>query len=411
VFLALRLIVTASAPLRDASLFHLLLTSLAGEPLLAFLIAAGVTWLSYSSLSVILLVASFVASGSLAPEGAAAMILGVNLGAGLPALSASRSLPPEIRRMPMANFVSRGLVAILLLGFTQPVSAFIAQYVQSAVGQVTTFHILFNLVVLSLGLIFAAPLMQVMERLLPEKEVPEDGLQKPRYLDRGALHTPAVALANAAQETVRMAEILDRMLHLAMEALKHSSLERLKGVRQTDEMINSYHREIHGYLSDLSQADIDSSEGRHALEIMLYVSNLEHAGDLIELSLADRIKAKVKENIEFTPDERTSLQALSAIVSASLKLACGVIASNDLGGARRLISQKDKFRIIENKILDAHFREPTQKVAKNLRRRALFVDMVRDLHTIHSHITSAAYPIVDAAGLLRDSRLRNSKKI
>jgi hypothetical protein len=44
-----------------------------------------------------------------------------------------------------------------------------------------------------------------------------------------------------------------------------------------------------------------------------------------------------------------------------------------------------------------------------LRRRALFIDMVRDLHTIHSHVTSAAYPIVDAAGLLRESRLKPVK--
>ena len=31
-----------------------------------------------------------------------------------------------------------------------------------------------------------------------------------------------------------------------------------------------------------------------ALEIMLYVSNLEHAGDIIHLSLSDRIKAKIR---------------------------------------------------------------------------------------------------------------------
>jgi hypothetical protein len=36
--------------------------------------------------------------------------------------------------------------------------------------------------------------------------------------------------------------------------------------------------------------------------------------------------------------------------------------------------------------------------------------MIRDLHRINSHIVSAGYPIADAAGLLRGSRLRDEAK-
>jgi phosphate:Na+ symporter len=43
---------------------------------------------------------------------------------------------------------------------------------------------------------------------------------------------------------------------------------------------------------------------------------------------------------------------------------------------------------------------------KSLRRSALFIDLVRDLHSINTHVVSAAYPIVEEAGLLRDTRLR-----
>lgn len=410
IFMALKLVVGASAPLRDATLFHMVLTTIAVEPLLAFLVAAAVTWLSYSSLSVILLVASFVASGSLDAAGATAMVLGINLGAGLPALSASRGLPAEVRRMPLANFICRAVAALALLIFTQPLSTLLQGAMSDAVMHVVTMHVGFNIVAACLFLPLAGPVMKLAKLMLPDSKEPVDSLKNPRYLDRQALITPAVALTNAAHETVRMAELVERMMDLAMEALKTSSLETLKAVRQTDDLINSYQREIHGYLEELAQSEIDSVESRQALEIMLYVSNLEHAGDLIELNLADRIKAKVKEGIKFTARERQSIQALAAILLASIRIACGVVASGDLGGARRLILQKDKFRIIENKIIDAHFREPRQKGAKNLRRRALFVDMVRDLHTIHSHITSAAYPIVDAAGLLRESRLKGQKK-
>ncbi|MDP4823970.1 MAG: Na/Pi cotransporter family protein [Aestuariivirgaceae bacterium] len=410
VFLALKIVVAASAPLRDATLFHAVLTSIAAEPLLAFLMGAAVTWLSYSSLAVILLVASFLASGSLDTAGAVAIVLGVNLGAGLPALSASANQPPQVRRLPMGNFLARGVLAVLLLAFTPHIALLLDDGVSDPVQRMALLHVGFNVAVAFVFMPMAAPMMVAMKRLLPDVKQAEDSLKMPRYLDRVALSTPAVALSNAAHETVRMAELLERMLKLAADALKTGSLETLKAVKQTDGLINSYHREIHGYLEDLSQKDIDSVEGRQALEIMLYVSNLEHAGDLVELNWSDRIKAKVKESIAFTPKEQQSINALVAILLASLRIACGVVASGDLAGARRLIVQKDKFRIIENKIIDAHFREPREKGGKALRRRALFIDMVRDLHTIHSHITAAAYPIVDAAGLLRESRLRETKK-
>ena len=46
----------------------------------------------------------------------------------------------------------------------------------------------------------------------------------------------------------------------------------------------------------------------------------------------------------------------------------------------------------------------------NAARYQAVLDMIRDLHRINSHIVSAGYPIIEAAGLLRDSRIRPEKK-
>ena len=72
--------------MREASLFHAVLTAIGHEPLLAFLTGAILAWGFHSTLAVILLIASFVANGSLELGGALAFILGLNLGGGLPAI-------------------------------------------------------------------------------------------------------------------------------------------------------------------------------------------------------------------------------------------------------------------------------------------------------------------------------------
>ena len=211
-------------------------------------------------------------------------------------------------------------------------------------------------------------------------------------------------------ETVRMSEVLNRMFDTALTALRQKSTETLKLLRPLDERLNTFQNAIQSYLVDLTQTQLTSQEARRALEVTLYVSNLEHAGDIIHLNLSDRIKAKAKENIDFSTEEQAAFDNLCLIIHDNIRLATGVLSSGDIEGAKRLIAQKDAFRKLENTVLDQHFKSGKTAKKGALRRSALYVDMIRDLHRINSHIVSAGYPIVDAAGLLRGSRLRHEAK-
>ena len=404
--LSLTLIKQASAPLSTASLFHELLAAVGKEPFLAFIIGAVLTWMFHSSLAVILLIASFLASGSLGVEGALAFILGINLGGGLPAVSATLAQPPVARRLPLANLICRGVFAILCLAFIGRIAPWVQMLPFGPVETAVTFHAGFNIAV---GLLFLplTPLMaRLMERILPEAPGDRDSLARPRYLDPKAAKTPAVALANVLLETVRMTELLERMFDTALDALRSGSTEKLKQLRPMDERLNTYQTQLQAYLAGLAQEQLAPEESRRALELTLYISNLEHAGDVIQLNLADRIEAKTREQIAFTQEELASLDNLCTIIHDNLKLASAVLSSGDVEGAKRLISQKDAFRELQTQVLDKHFQLGARGKGEALRRSALYVDMIRDLNRLNSLVVSAGYPIADAAGLLRGSRLR-----
>lgn len=407
--LSLTLIKQASAPLSSASLFHDVLAAVGREPLLAFLTGAILTWIFHSSLAVILLITSFLASGSLEIGGALSFILGINLGGGLPAVSATLALPPAARRLPLANLFCRGLVAIAgLAGISQiapPVEGLPLRPVEIAVG----FHAAFNILVGLLFLPFIAVVARLMKKLLPHEERENDRLDSPRYLDAKSLRTPAVALANALLDTVRMTELLERMFDIALKALNTNSLEALKPLKELDERLNSFQTQIQAHLGELAQEQLVPADSRRALELTLFVSNLEHAGDVVQLNLADRIAAKVRESIRFSAEETASLGNLCQIIHDNLRLATAVLSSGDVEGAKRLISQKDAFRELQNEVLDGHFRLGARGKGEALRRSALYVDIIRDLNRINALVVSAGYPIADAAGLLRGSRLRTGQ--
>lgn len=404
--LSLTLIKQASAPLSTATLFHDVLAAVGREPFLAFVIGAVLTWVFHSSLAVILLIASFLASGSLGVDGALAFILGINLGGGLPAVSATLAQPPVARRLPLANLICRGILAILALAFIARITPYVQMLPLGPIETAVAFHAGFNIAV---GLIFlplTGLMAKLMERILPETPGDRDNLARPRYLDPKAAKTPAVALANVLLETVRMTELLERMFDTALDALRSGSTEKLKQLAPMDERLNTYQTQLQAYLADLALEQLSPEESRRALELTLYISNLEHAGDVIQLNLSDRIEAKTREQISFTPDEVASLDNLCRIIHDNLRLASGVLSSGDVEGAKRLISQKDAFRALQNEVLDRHFQPGSRGKGETLRRSALYVDMIRDLNRLNSLVVSAGYPIADAAGLLRGSRLR-----
>lgn len=408
--LSLKLISTATDPLRQATLFHELLASVGREPLLSFLFGAIMAWAFHSTLAVILLVASFLANGSLDAAGALGFVFGLNFGGGLPAISATMALPVEARRLPLANLICRGTAAIACLAFLPQIAVAAVESPLSPLNTVLALHVVFNLGVAFLFLPLTRLIERVTRRILPAGPKSDDRLNAPRYLEGQSLGSPPIALSNATLETMRMGELLANMFETAMAALSEKSQETLKLLKPIDQKIAVFQSEIQAYLVELSQSKMDVADERRALEITLYVSNLKHAADIINLNLAERIKIKQKEGITFNAEENKTLVELAAIVQANMKLASAVLAANDVEGAKSLIAQKDTFRDMENRVFDVHYKSGKRRKRQDFRNSALFVAMVRDMHRINSHIVSAGYPIVEAAGLLRGTRLRKEAK-
>jgi phosphate:Na+ symporter len=405
-FLALKLVVGATDPIRNSELFRELIAAAGAEPLIALIVGAAAVWLSQSTLPVILVVTTFLHAGTLDLAAALSLILGLNVGGGLPAVLATAGQPLAARRLPLANFLCRTGTALLLLPLSDRLAAVMMGWGGSAVVKAALFHVGFNLFLALVFLPLVEPVADLMRKVLPEQPVPEDGPGPPRYLDPLSLEMPAIALSNAQAEIARMTEILDRMFELVAEVLRSGKLEPLKLIKRHEERLTAYQSAIHVYLADLSQIDLEPDDSRRAMEIALFVSNLEHAGDVIDLNLRDRLKAKIKESIEFSQEQQAALDKLVGIVRDNLRLAASVLASGDISGARHLINQKAAFRTIENRVIGAHLRPGSGGWSVAPRASALFVDLVRDLHRINSHVISAAYPIADKAGVLLGTRLK-----
>ena len=73
--------------------------------------------------------------------------------------------------------------------------------------------------------------------------------------------------------------------------------------------------------------------------------------------------------------------------------------------ARQLIRDKERFRDLEMQGGYKHLERLRSGQVESLETSALHLDILRDLKRINSHLTAVAYPILDATGELRRSRL------
>ncbi len=407
--LALRLIVATSAPLRDSAALAQIIAPIADEPLLALLLAAALTWLTHSSLAVVLLIMSLAQVG-IAPIGLAlVLVLGANVGGALAPMTSLLGAPNEVRRVPLTNAAMRLVGALAALPLLPLVMPYLAMLEPEAGRMVVNLHTGFNLALALIFLPLISFLAAAATRLLPDTKAGE-GEAEIHYLNDADLDEPTVALANAARETLRMGDVVTAMLADTIVVFRANDGGLAREVSRLDDRVDVKHEAIKFYLTEASRREMDEAEARRTVDVLSFTTNLEHVGDIIDKNLMELAEKKIANRLSFSPEGQAEIEAFHAQVAENLQLALSVFVSGDKTLARRLLGQKVVIRDLERQAVNAHLDRLKRGLPETLETSRIHLDVIRDLKRINSHLTSVAYPILEAAGELRESRLRHGEQ-
>jgi phosphate:Na+ symporter len=142
------------------------------------------------------------------------------------------------------------------------------------------------------------------------------------------------------------------------------------------------------------------------MEIISFSINLEHVGDIIDKNLMELAAKKIKRKVVFSKEGAAELQSFHQEVFDNLKLAFSVFMSGDVKIARQLLTEKATLRAAEFAAAESHLARLREGRPESLESSSLHLDILRDLKRIHSHICSVAYPVLESAGELQTSRLK-----
>ena len=407
ILLALQMIMNAARPLSQAEGMKVILASISGDPMLDMLVGVVFAIAFWSSLAVVLLVSAFAASGLVGLKMALFIVLGANLGSALLGLLATAGTGPRGRRVALGNICFKVIgcaITVLLIGNIEN----LLTHIDPDPGRiVVNFHLAFNLLLAVCLIGFTAPVARFVERLMPDHPERDSGV-KPRHLDVGALDTPALATSNAAREALRIGDIIETMLAGVLTVIKTKDARLATEIRRMDDDVDELYTAIKLYLTQISREALDEKESRRWTEIISLTINLEHIGDIIEHILEDVASKMIAHRLAFSEAGVAELCQMHARLISNLRLGLNVFLNGNLKSAEQLLAQKVEFREMGLAFATSHLHRLAGQSPQTIETSSLHLDIINDFKRINSHICSIAYPILEAAGALSRSRLREN---
>ena len=405
--LALQLIVGATRPLTESPAVRALLVALPNETLLDIVVGAGLTVLSYSSLAIVLLTAT-LASQAMVPSGVAlGLVLGDNVGSGALALLATSGSPPEVRRLPLGNFIFKATGAIAVIPLLPRIHVLLQEYVPTVPQQVVIFHLGFNIAIALLFIGLTGVVGRIVERLLPPP--PPGATDRPRHLDPMALATPSLAISCAAREALHQADVVETMLRGVLPVMRNNDLELAERICRMDDTVDELYSAIKFYLTQISREALSEREGRRWTDIVSFTINMEQIGDTIERIVQDIEDKKIRKNRSFSDAGTAEICHLHERLLSNLRLGMSVFLDGHVRDAQKLLEEKARFRDLEHEYAANHIARLQDNTAQSIETSSLHLDLISELKRINSHICSIAYPILESAGALTATRLRHSQ--
>lgn len=255
------------------------------NPLLAILFGVAFTALLQSSSSATVIFQAFAVQGILDYRTAVYLVIGAAIGSVTPNLLASLTANRNGKRTAMLNLLFN-VIRAALLGTLIAVFPSILSLIQSIspddIGrQIANTHTIFAIVAVLVEFPFANLLVKFSQRIIPvrpeESSKAED--QHLVYINQLANIPPAVALANAKLEVVRMSRFAVKNLSNAIDCFFDNDYEKVQQVADLEDTVDYLDHNITEALIQLRSHSLHKPDRMRLTKLLLVVSDLERISD------------------------------------------------------------------------------------------------------------------------------------
>lgn len=389
IFLGMKVMSDSVSPWREQIFFQRTLTNLENNPWLAFILSALFTGFIQSSTATMGLIISLAIQGLITLNLAIPLILGSHIGSCSMVLFAGIGATRSAKRVTLANLLFKlgGVIIFFLL--TPQVIYLIQKTSLNLTRQIANAHALIIIGNVLIFLPFTEKFAKILEKIIPQIEEVES-LQKPKYLDKGILHTPEIAFYLSRKEILRISNTIEAMVLDSMKTLLKNDEVLLEKIKAQDIIVDNLSREVTTYLTQINFDSLTAEQSKDIFILLYVVDDLEHIGDLIDKNLVPLIEKKIDYGLEFSDKGLEEISHMHQEIYNNLRHSIGAFALQDQRMAQKVIDQKEKIDFMEINLRKTHINRLNIGIELSHRTSGVHLDIINIFKRINDHSYSIA---------------------
>ncbi len=387
----------AVAGLKDVPAFTNLFIQFANIPILGLLAGAVLTAIVQSSSASVGILQALSSTGAVSFGAAIPIIMGQNIGTCITAMLSSIGAKKNARRAAVVHLAFNVIGSLVWLAVFYVVNFAVKPAILSeSVGTwgIPVCHSIFNIACTVLLLPMSGLLEKVACKLIPEgkQDTPVEAVIK---IDDRLLHTPAIALMQCHELTVRMADIAGQAIEDSLTSLTAYTPELASAVRAGEDAGDRYEDALGTFLVKLSRHQLEENESAEAAKLLRLIGDYERISDhsVNVLESAEEMREK---GIILTPAATAELNVLIAATREVLRLAQDAFVHNDLEAAYRVEPLEQVVDDLKEQIR-AHHIARLQQGDCTVEAGFVLSDLLTNLERVSDHCSNIAGCVLDMA--------------
>lgn len=343
--------------------------------LLLIVIGAILTAIVQSSSVMTSVAITMVVSGLITLEQGIYLTMGSNIGSCVVALMAGLTSGKNAKRTALIHLIFNisgvvvftivgGLTDLLSGGAVNFGTMFESLFPGAPQTQLAMFHTVFNVLTVVLVLPLTDMLVRAVTVIIPdEREIVQEDRNAPKlhYIDDHMLATPPVAVQQAKNEIVNMAEIAMQNFSLSCHIICTLDFTDIDQFRANEEELNFLNHKIVDFLVKLSNTQLSARDVQYISTAFHAVTDLERVGDYAEniVEYADHLKAADE---KFSDEAISEIKAVRELIEELFGHIIRAYISGDTNALRLALEAEDQVDIITSEMADNHIRRLSEGV-------------------------------------------------
>ncbi|HSH51140.1 MAG TPA: Na/Pi cotransporter family protein [Bacteroidales bacterium] len=395
-FYGLELMGNGMKPLRDFQVFQDLMINMADSPVLGVIVGTIFTLVVQSSSATIGILQQLFDQQAISLEAALPVLFGDNIGTTITAVLASLGATIAARRAALTHVlfnVIGSIIFLAILGIYTDVIAFLQTALDLNRPMTIAFaHGIFNVSNTLIQFPFIGLLALIVTKIIPGEDTIIDS--KPHHLDPVFIEkSPSIALGQAKQEVIRMAEFAKKGLEEAHLYLKTNQKKNLEMAKQIEDAINNLDRKITDYLVQVSAASLSPTESEFHFVLMNSVRDIERIGDHVE-NITELATYKFSNKVKMSRQAENELDEMIQLTFRMLDEVIESLQKNDKEKAKLVLLKEEQIDVMERTLRKQHIQRLNEGSCSGSA-GIVFVDTISNLERIGDHASNIAQAILE----------------